>query len=243
MADGGDPDLFKLIRDCLPDDHARQVSADYMAEQVIGRTGPGRRVLDLGCGAGKSLTMFRRLDPKVDWHGLDLDASPEVAMRTRTDGTFHSYDGVNIPFPDASFDLVFSKQVFEHVRHPDAVMREVARVLRPGGAFVGSVSALEPYHSFSLWNFTPYGWYRVLADAGLQPVEFRPSIDGVALIQRQYLRRPPEAVAWWTLSPMNEEIDAWGAKRREEVARINLRKLHYCGHLVFWAAKRDPAAR
>ena len=113
----------------------------------------GLKVLDLGCGAGRTVDIFRRLDPEVDWRGLDLESSPEVDKRTRKDASFYTYDGVHIPFDDAIFDIVFSHQVFEHVRHPEALLEEVTRVLKPGAAFIGSVSALEPYHSFSLWNY------------------------------------------------------------------------------------------
>ena len=72
---------------------------------------------------------------------------------------------------------MFSRQVFEHVRHPDALMREVARVLKPGGVFFGSVAYLEPYHSRSIFNFTPYGLMTVLGNAGLRLSELRPGID------------------------------------------------------------------
>jgi hypothetical protein len=130
--------------------------------------------------------------------------------------------------------------VFEHVRHPDIVLAEVARVLRPGGAFIGSVSALEPYHSFSFWSFTPFGWYTLLNDAGLTPIQFRPGIDGVSLIQRSYLGRPEKAKTWFDNSPLNLEIDAWGANTKRSNQLINLRKVQYCGHLCFWADKKAP---
>lgn len=230
-------DLWTLIGHVLPNDHARQVEAAYFIERLL-RDGPrGREVLDLGCGDGRSLDLFRRVDSSVGWHGLDIEASPEVATRIRTDGTFHSYDGRTIPLQDASFDVVYSNQVFEHVRHPDIVLAEIRRILRPGGAFIGSVSALEPYHSLSYWSFTPYGWYSLLTDAGLTPVEFRPGIDGISLVQRSYLGRPQHARTWFESSPVNEEIDRWGVETKRRPALINLRKVQYCGHLVFWARR------
>ncbi len=237
VAPGPTDDLWALIGDCLPNDHARQVQAPWLVRHVL-REGPtGRAVLDVGCGDGRSVDLFREVDRDVRWHGLDIEVSPEVATRKRTDASFHAYDGRNIPFSDHSFDVVYSNQVFEHVRHPDAVLAEVSRVLKPGGAFIGSVSALEPYHSLSFWSFTPYGWYVMLKDAGLRPVQFRPGIDGPALIRRSYLRRPPEARTWFESSPLNEEMDAWGTSSGRRPALINLRKVQYCGHLVFWAQR------
>lgn len=233
-------DLYTLIKDCLPDDHARQVAAPYYIQQVCATAlGRPRVVLDLGCGDGRSVDLFRKHEPACVWHGLDIEVSPEVATRTRADATFHSYDGVHIPFPDGSVDVVYSNQVFEHVRHPDAVMAEIARVLRPGGAFIASVSTLEPYHSFSFWCFTPWGWYTLLRDAGLTPREFRPGIDGIALVQRSYQGRPKHARAWFDSSPLNEEMDKWGKATGRRAALVNLRKVQYCGHLVSLSTKPD----
>ncbi len=229
--------MWDLIKDCIPTDHAKQVTSTYYIERLMKNAPRGCMVLDLGCGDGRSVDTFRRFDPAVQWHGLDIESSPEVSQRKRSDAIFQSYDGVHIPFPDASFDIVFSHQVFEHVRHPEPLLKEVARVLRPRAAFVGSVSCLEPYHSYSLWNYTPYGWRVLLESAGLKPVEFRPGIDSIALIQRQFQGRPPEARAWFNKSPLNEDIDRWGAETQRNPALINLRKLQYCGHVNFHAIK------
>lgn len=166
----------------IPSDHARQAEAFDLARHLAGK-GP-LDVLDLGAGDGRSYDWFRGICPDVRWIGLDIEDSSEVRSRVRTDCTFMHYDGVRIPLPDASQDVVFSRQVFEHVRYPEAVMAEIVRVLRPGGEFIGSVSQLEPFHSRSYWNFTYFGFATIGADAGLDPVELRPGIDGVTLILR-----------------------------------------------------------
>lgn len=230
-------DLFALIGDCIPNDHARQVGAVELIGPALKGRPAAPKVLDLGCGDGRSIDHFRSVDPQTDWHGLDIEGSPEVLTRSRQDASFHTYDGTHIPFEDGSFDIVYSCQVFEHVRHPEPVLREICRVLAPGGTFMGSVSYLEPYHSFSLWNYTPYGWHTLLRDAGLVPVEFRPGIDGTALLQRQYHGRHAASRGWFKSSPLNEEIDAWGASTKRSPALINLRKIQYCGHLVFIARR------
>jgi SAM-dependent methyltransferase len=229
--------MWNTIKDCIPEDHARQVQSTYYIDLLMSRASRGTRVLDLGCGTGRTIDLFRRHDPDVDWHGLDIDSSPEVNARTRDDAAFHTYDGVNIPFENERFSIVYSHQTFEHVRHPERLLGEVARVLEPKGAFVGSVSSLEPYHSYSYWNFTPYGWYKILEEAGLRPVEFRPGIDAIAIIQRQYQGNPREASAWFKKSPLNEDIDRWAKKDRRSVTQANLRKLQFAGHLVFYAIR------
>ncbi len=228
--------MWDLLSDCIPRDHARQVDATYYLESAL-RGQSICRVLDLGCGEGNSVDLFRTLAPNVDWQGLDIESSPEVARRRRGDAPFHTYDGVHIPFPDGHFDLVYSHQVFEHVRHPEQLLKEVTRVLKRSGSFTGSVSYLEPYHSFSLWNYTPYGWRCLLESAGLKLSEIRPGIDAIALITRQYQGKPKEAAAWFKSSPLNEEIDAWGQHTSRHPGLVNLRKLQFCGHLVFRAER------
>ncbi len=119
--------------------------------------GKPANILDLGCGDCRSIELFRSLLPDASWRGVDIENSPEVASRSVIDNRVDTFDGINLPYSDGQFDLVYSRQVLEHVRHPDALVREVARVLRPGGLFLGEVSYLETYHSFSIFNFTPYG--------------------------------------------------------------------------------------
>jgi SAM-dependent methyltransferase len=178
-----------MIRTCvvlaaIPNDHARQVDAYDMLLPLRG-DGP-LRFLDLGAGDGRSFDKVREIRAGVDWIGLDIASSPEVRSRTRTDCTFITYDGVTIPFPDQHFDVVFSRQVFEHVRYPEKLLQEIRRVLRPGGSFIGSVSQLEPFHSRSYWNFTYMGFASIASEAGLRPVELRPGIDGFTLTLRNF---------------------------------------------------------
>ena len=58
-------DLYELIKDCLPNDHAGQVEARYFVERILKDSAKGRRVLDLGCGDGRSVDLFRRIAPTV----------------------------------------------------------------------------------------------------------------------------------------------------------------------------------
>src|SRR5919106_6995333 len=114
-------DLLALLGDRIPSDHARQVVADDYVGEWYRRWREGRgpaRVLDLGCGSGDSVDLFRRFDPEVRWVGLDLPHSPEVDLRSRADAEFATFDGEHIPFEAGEFELVFCKQVLEHVRRP-----------------------------------------------------------------------------------------------------------------------------
>jgi len=227
-------DVYDYLKESLPGDHSRQVSADAVLQARVVKGFAPAKVLDFGCGDGRSIDLFRRVLPLAEWTGVDIAASPEVASRRRQDGRFVTYDGYELPFPDRSFPLVYSYQVLEHVRKPELALREVARVLEPDGLFIGQTSQFEPYHSYSLWNFTVYGFKRILEDAGLQLAELRPGIDGFTLMRRTYEGRPPEMSKYFSQeSPVNEEIER--AAEGKRVAIRNYRKLLFCGQFIFVA--------
>jgi len=236
-------ELDELLGPALPSDHAGQALADRYIEREVGRTG-GRpwRVLDLGCGSGSSVDFFRARDPDVHWAGLDVPDSPEA--RTRTDAPFQTFDGVSIPFKEGSFDLVYCKQVLEHVRHPKPLLAEVQRVLTTGGYFAGSTSQLEPFHSLSMWNYTPVGFSELVQEAGLTLLEVRPGIDGLALIARRLVARGKRTdrlwARWWGgESPLNRLIDAYGRAARLNVRAVNATKLVFSGQFAFLAQRID----
>ena len=107
----------------------------------------GDRVLDLGSGSGYAL---RALDSTHDLTaGVGLDGAPEMARNaheysrdhpavTFTVGSFGA-----LPFADDSFDHVFSMEAFYYASDPDATLRELHRVLRPGGTFHCGVNYYE----------------------------------------------------------------------------------------------------
>lgn len=98
------------------------------------------RVLDAGCGAGHTAMAFA---PRVaEVVGCDLtiamlaQAKRLAAERGLANVAFERGDVERLPYPDASFDLVTSRYSAHHYPHPQAALREFARVLRPGGALL-----------------------------------------------------------------------------------------------------------
>jgi len=216
----------------IPRDHARQVGSQYYIQEAMRATSPAHVVMDLGCGDGSSAQLFRSELSDVCWIGVDIAESATV-WDVQAESVV-VFDGVRLPFADNSIELVYTNQVFEHVRHPQALLLEIQRVLTPGGVFIGSVSQLEPYHAYSLWGgYTLYGWATLCRDAGLILEEARPSIDAVALLTRQYEGALPEHGRWWQLSPLNVEIDEWAVATDASVLAVNARKLQFCGQFAF----------
>jgi SAM-dependent methyltransferase len=233
-------ELATLLDGVIPRDHARQMIAEAYVGQDLGRSsGRPWRVLDVGCGPGFSVDVFRMRDPEVQWIGLDLPDSPEVRTRTRTDARFETFDGVTIPFEDESFDLVYCKQVLEHVHRPAPLLAEVGRVLARGGFLAGSTSQLEPFHSLSLWNYTPFGFAELIAEAGLTLVEVRPGIDVFTLLGWRLLGPRRCFNRWWGgQSPFNRAIDIVGRARGLGPRELNATKLVFCAQFAF-LARRD----
>ena len=236
-------DLAALLGSRIPSDHSRAQLADAHAGRYLARPGrpPAPDVLDLGCGAGDSVDLFRSLEPRVRWVGADLASSPEVDARTRGDAEFVTFDGERLPFADRSFDLVYCKQVLEHVRHPGPLLGEVARVLRPDGWLAGSTSHLEAFHSRSVWNYTPYGLMLVFEEARLDLVEVRPVIDAFTLIAWRALGTPRFFYRWWAReSPPYRAISLLARATRWDHRTVNTAKLTLSGQFTFLA---QPAGR
>lgn len=230
--------MHEVLRDRIPADHSRQMSIDEYVNAVIGgRDGP-LTILDLGCGAGDLVRAINGAYSQAVCIGLDIPDSPEVRERKKG-GNFVTFDGVRVPFASSSFDFVVSRQVLEHVERPEELLSEVARVLKPGGQFFGSTSHLEPFHSYSTWNYTPYGLCKLAQRAGLEAVEFRPGTDAITMIARRVVRRRGLFDRWLrSESPLNRFISLVGRLRRWDHSRINAIKLQLAGQFYFVMVRR-----
>jgi SAM-dependent methyltransferase len=96
--------------------------------------GDRTKVLDYGCGAGQIVHRLRALG--IDAYGCDVfyeggDYSDQIIESVRD--RIKRMDGTAIPFADASFDLIVNNQVMEHVTDMPLALREIDRVLKPGG--------------------------------------------------------------------------------------------------------------
>lgn len=228
---------YKAIQAYLPSDHSNRQSLAVYVQQASNQFSNAGTILDLGCGEGKSIELFKRIAPQANWHGVDIEDSPEVRKRTCEHTSIKTFDGVNLPYPTKYFDLIYCNQVLEHVRYPDQLISETFRVLKPNGLFVGAVSYLEPFHSYSIFNFTPYGIIRVFTDAGFKVEEIRPSVDASLLINRQLLNRSNMLRFLWNRNYLHSICDLMGSVFRLGHCERNFLKIQFAGHLCFLAKR------
>ena len=171
-------------------------------ERVAAWFPPGARILEVGAGTGRQAAELTR-------RGFPVEAIEVAASVYAGDRVFPitDYDGRTIPFPDRSFDIVFSSSVMEHVPDLAQLHREIRRVLRPGGRAVHVV----PTHVWRIWTTL----------SGLAA-----GFDYAVSRRRELVPRPPFrrsergrlARAWWRLF----RHAASGLRQRRHGERGNL---------------------
>lgn len=221
-------------------------TAENSAGYLLGELAPGQCLLDIGCGPGTiTLDLARRVAPG-DVVGIDVAASvvaqaTELATRTHdvTNARFEVGDVYALAYPDDAFDVIHAHQVLQHLGDPVAALREMRRVVRPGGvvavrdsdygAFAWSPPDprldrwLEIYHQITARNGAE-------ADAGrfllgwVQAAGF----DAPVASSSTWTFADPDARAWWgelwadrvVLSSYAEQAVAYGCADAEELAGI-----------------------
>ena len=119
---------------------ARYMNQTLPVAQQAAAVRSGEQVLDLACGTGELLSRIAKETPGAERIGVDL--SPKMVERARAKLTdepntrVERADAHDLPFADDTFDVVVCANTFHYFTHPEQVLREVRRVLRPGGRLV-----------------------------------------------------------------------------------------------------------
>lgn len=120
---------------------------------------PGGAVLEIGCGPSNPTSRFlKETFGRLD--GLETDAH---AGKNEHVDRLYVYDGGRWPLADGSYDTIVANYVLEHLEHPKETLREVARILKPGGVFL--------FRAPNLWHYvtlgallTPHWFHRLVAN-------------------------------------------------------------------------------
>ena len=129
-------------------------------------TGGSGRVLDAGCGIGE---LCQRMDSeRFDLVGIDISSAYLRHARERSPGVRFVHGKLEkLPFPAASFDMVVATDVLEHVLHLDDVLRELLRVLKPGGHLIARVPVEPSIGGYLTPNPFPFVHVRRFDEADL----------------------------------------------------------------------------
>jgi len=183
-----------------------QVDRDrWIAAQAAGIPA-GSRVLDVGAGS----CPYRPLFAHCEYRSQDFKALQGEQLRSGGYGGIdYVCDAAAIPVEPCSFDVVLCTEMIEHVPHPDHVVAEFARILKPGGTLLltaplGSGIHQEPYHYYG--GFTSYWYQRFLGESGFDMIRIEPNGGSYRFFGQEALRFVRMTAPWALSAPLGIRI-------------------------------------
>lgn len=128
------------------------------------------QLLDIGCGKMPYKDYILNHSKVKKYVGLDIEDALIYDENIQPDFT---WDGITMPFDDHSFDCAFGTEVLEHCPEPEIVLKEVHRILKPGGVFFFTVPFLWNLHEtpFDEYRYTPFSLERHLKNSGFKDIK------------------------------------------------------------------------
>ena len=164
--------------------YLERVSIVQALRELRHRVKPGQ-LLDIGCGMKPYKSLLMPRDSR--YYGTDWPVTMEGSYGESTRADFFS-DSMVLPFREGTFDTVVSTQMLEHVRQPEIVIPEMARVLKPDGILILSAPMTWPLHEepHDYYRYTLHGLRHLLEEADLEILdEIRRGNNWTTMAQRQ----------------------------------------------------------
>lgn len=132
----------------------------------------GGQLLDIGCGKMPYRDYILKNSEVEQYTGLDIESALAYDQSIKPDFT---WDGNVMPFNDNSFDCAFATEVLEHCPDPEKILKEVHRVLKPGGVFFFTVPFLWPLHEVphDEYRYTPFSLEKKLNNTGFRTIKLQ----------------------------------------------------------------------
>jgi len=140
----------------------------------------GGNILDVGAGESPWLKWIFK---KASYVGVDLESATDFGMTTVRKNIIY-YDGQNLPFDSESFDVVLCVEVLEHVENPVSFIREIVRVLCPGGRLILTIpfSARRHHIPNDYQRFTREGLHLLLSLSKLSEINIKERGNDICVI-------------------------------------------------------------
>jgi SAM-dependent methyltransferase len=174
---------------------------------------PGSRVIDVGAGDAPYRELFEHVEyVTLDWgESVHEDAGGSDVIATAT----------RLPLEDATFDAALMTQVLEHIAEPQAALRELRRVLRPGGRLLLTAPLVWEEHEapHDFYRYTRFGLEHLAREAGFEQIAVTARTDSfttLAQLTRNVaftMGRAPDglderrAIAHTTLQQLADELE------------------------------------
>ena len=129
-------------------------------------------ILDVGCGKMPYKKYILENSKVTEYIGLDIDDALVYDKKIKPD---YTWDGIRMPFENDTFECAIGTEVLEHCPNPEIILKEIYRVLKPGGVFLFTVPFLWNLHEVphDEYRYTPFSLERHLKNSGFRDVTIK----------------------------------------------------------------------